>query len=90
MEKLKICLVSLTFAPDSQDGAAKFFTGIYNYMKKQVYLLEYVEHIHIDRVSSETAYILLKVLILIYNKKYGIPLCRYKKWGFGDDFRQQC
>ncbi|MFW9782816.1 MAG: glycosyltransferase family 4 protein [Candidatus Heimdallarchaeota archaeon] len=33
MEKLNICLVSLTFAPDTQDGAAKFFTGIYNYLK---------------------------------------------------------
>jgi len=35
MEKLNICLVSLTIAPDTQDGAAKFFTGIYNYLKKQ-------------------------------------------------------
>jgi glycosyltransferase involved in cell wall biosynthesis len=35
MKKLNICLVSLTFAPDSQDGAAKFFTGIYNYLKNQ-------------------------------------------------------
>jgi len=35
MEKLNICFVSLTLAPDSQDGAAKFFTGIYNYMKNQ-------------------------------------------------------
>jgi glycosyltransferase involved in cell wall biosynthesis len=35
MDKLNICLVSLTFAPDSQDGAAKFFTGIYNYLKNQ-------------------------------------------------------
>ncbi|MFX0145026.1 MAG: glycosyltransferase family 4 protein [Candidatus Hodarchaeota archaeon] len=35
MEKLNICLVSLTFAPDSQDGAAKFFTGIYNYLRSQ-------------------------------------------------------
>ncbi len=35
MDKLNICLVSLTFAPDSQDGAAKFITGIYNYMKNQ-------------------------------------------------------
>ena len=35
MEKLNICLISLTFAPDSQDGAAKFFTGVYNYMKNQ-------------------------------------------------------
>ena len=35
MEKLNICLVSLTFAPDSQDGAAKFFTGIFNYLKNQ-------------------------------------------------------
>ena len=35
MDKLNICLVSLTFAPDTQDGAAKFFTGIYNYLKKK-------------------------------------------------------
>ena len=35
MKKLNICLVSLTFAPDTQDGAAKFFTGIYNYLKKR-------------------------------------------------------
>ena len=35
MEKLNICLVSLKFAPDTQDGAAKFFTGIYNYLKNQ-------------------------------------------------------
>ncbi|MFX0080231.1 MAG: glycosyltransferase family 4 protein [Candidatus Hodarchaeota archaeon] len=35
MERLNICLVSLTFAPDTQDGAAKFFNGIYNYLKNQ-------------------------------------------------------
>ena len=35
MEKLNIFLVTLTFAPDTQDGAAKFFTGIYNYLKNQ-------------------------------------------------------
>jgi len=35
MDKLNICLVSLTFAPDSQDGAAKFFTGIYNYLRNR-------------------------------------------------------
>ena len=35
MSKLKICLVSLTFAPDSQDGSAKFITGVYNYLKSQ-------------------------------------------------------
>lgn len=35
MDKLNICFVSLTFAPDAQDGAAKFFTGIYNYFKNQ-------------------------------------------------------
>ncbi len=35
MDKLNICFVSLTFAPDTQDGAAKFFTGIYNYLKSQ-------------------------------------------------------
>jgi len=37
MNKLKICLVSLTFAPDSQDGSAKFITGVYNYLKSQDY-----------------------------------------------------
>jgi glycosyltransferase involved in cell wall biosynthesis len=35
MRKLNIGLVSLTFAPDSQDGAAKFFAGIYDYLKKK-------------------------------------------------------
>ncbi len=35
MNKLNICLISLTFAPDTQDGAAKFFTGIYNFLKNQ-------------------------------------------------------
>jgi len=35
MEKLNICFVSLTFAPDTQDGSAKFFTGIYNYLKNK-------------------------------------------------------
>jgi glycosyltransferase involved in cell wall biosynthesis len=35
MKKLKICLVSLTFAPDSQDGSAKFITGVYDYLKSQ-------------------------------------------------------
>jgi glycosyltransferase involved in cell wall biosynthesis len=35
MKKLKICLVSLTFAPDSQDGGAKFLTGVFNYLKSR-------------------------------------------------------
>ncbi|MFX1374999.1 MAG: glycosyltransferase family 4 protein [Promethearchaeota archaeon] len=35
MEKLNICLVSLTIAPDSQDGAGKSFRGIFDYLKKQ-------------------------------------------------------
>ena len=35
MRKLNICLVSLTIAPDSQDGSAKFFRGIFDYLKKQ-------------------------------------------------------
>jgi len=35
MNKLNICLISLTFAPDTQDGAAKFFTGIYDFLKNQ-------------------------------------------------------
>jgi glycosyltransferase involved in cell wall biosynthesis len=35
MKKLSICLVSLTIAPDSQDGSAKFFRGIYDYLIQQ-------------------------------------------------------
>jgi len=35
MKKLTICLISLTFSPDSQDGAAKFIAGVYHYLKKQ-------------------------------------------------------
>lgn len=35
MEKLNICLVSLTIAPDSQDGAGKSFRGIFDYLRKQ-------------------------------------------------------
>ena len=35
MKKLNICLISLTIAPDTQDGAAKFFTGIFKYLKNQ-------------------------------------------------------
>jgi len=42
MKKLSILLVSLTISPDRQDGAAKFFRGIFEYLKKQghdVYLI---------------------------------------------------
>lgn len=35
MDKLNICLVSLTIAPDSQDGAGKSFRGIFDYLRKQ-------------------------------------------------------
>lgn len=35
MEKLKICLISLTISPDTQDGSAKFFRGILDYLKSQ-------------------------------------------------------
>jgi len=35
MEKLNICLVSLTIAPDTQDGAGKSFRGIFDYLRKQ-------------------------------------------------------
>jgi glycosyltransferase involved in cell wall biosynthesis len=35
MKKLNICLISLTIAPDTQDGAAKFFTGIFDYLRNQ-------------------------------------------------------
>ncbi|MHA1914245.1 MAG: glycosyltransferase family 4 protein [Promethearchaeota archaeon] len=35
MKKLNICLVSLTVAPDSQDGAGKSFRGIFDYLRNQ-------------------------------------------------------
>ena len=35
MEKLSICLVSLTIAPDSQDGAGTSFRGIFDYLRRQ-------------------------------------------------------
>jgi glycosyltransferase involved in cell wall biosynthesis len=35
MGKLNICLVSLTIAPDSQDGAGKGFRGMFDYLRKQ-------------------------------------------------------
>ena len=35
MEKLNICLVSLTIAPDSHDGAGKAFRGMFDYLRKQ-------------------------------------------------------
>jgi len=35
MEKLNICLVSLTIAPDSQDGAGTSLRGIFDYLKRQ-------------------------------------------------------
>jgi len=35
MKKLKICLISLTISPDSEDGAAKFIKGVYKYLKNQ-------------------------------------------------------
>jgi len=35
MKKLNICLVSLTIAPDSQDGAGKSFRGIFDYLRNQ-------------------------------------------------------
>jgi glycosyltransferase involved in cell wall biosynthesis len=35
MEKLNICFVSLTIAPDSQDGAGIAFRGMFDYLRKQ-------------------------------------------------------
>lgn len=35
MEKLNICLVSTAITPDSQDGASKFFRGIFEYLRKK-------------------------------------------------------
>jgi glycosyltransferase involved in cell wall biosynthesis len=35
MKKLKICIVSLTVAPDSQDGAGKSIRGIFDYLRRQ-------------------------------------------------------
>ncbi|TFF88007.1 MAG: hypothetical protein EU550_02125, partial [Promethearchaeota archaeon] len=35
MRKLNICLVALTIPPDSQNGEAKFFRGIFEYLRKR-------------------------------------------------------
>ncbi|MBY9005430.1 MAG: glycosyltransferase family 4 protein [Candidatus Lokiarchaeota archaeon] len=35
MKKLNICLVSLKIPPDSEDGASKFFRGIFEYLQNQ-------------------------------------------------------
>ena len=35
MQKLNICLVSLTIAPDSHDGAGKSFRGVFDYLRNQ-------------------------------------------------------
>jgi glycosyltransferase involved in cell wall biosynthesis len=35
MKKLNICLVSLTIAPDSHDGAGKSFRGLFDYLRNQ-------------------------------------------------------
>jgi len=35
MDKLNICLVSLIIPPDREDGGAKFFRGIFDYLKKR-------------------------------------------------------
>jgi hypothetical protein len=34
MNKIKICLISLTIPPDREDGEAKFFKGIFEYLKR--------------------------------------------------------
>ena len=35
MQKLNICLVSLTISPDSHDGAGKSFKGVFDYLRNQ-------------------------------------------------------
>ncbi|TFF97154.1 MAG: glycosyltransferase family 1 protein [Promethearchaeota archaeon] len=35
MRKLKICLISFKIPPDSLDGTAKFFRGIYDYLREE-------------------------------------------------------
>ena len=37
MKKLNICIVSLTIAPDSQDGAGKSIRGIFDYLRRKGY-----------------------------------------------------
>ncbi len=46
MKKLNICLISLTVAPDSQDGSAKFIRGIFDYLNKQ-------DHINVKLITAE-------------------------------------
>ncbi|MFW9784752.1 MAG: glycosyltransferase family 4 protein [Candidatus Heimdallarchaeota archaeon] len=35
MKRLKIALITLAISPDKQDGSAKFFSGIYEYLKSR-------------------------------------------------------
>jgi glycosyltransferase involved in cell wall biosynthesis len=46
MKKLDICLISLTVAPDSQDGSAKFIRGVFDYLNKQ-------DHINVKLISAK-------------------------------------
>ncbi len=46
MKKLNICLISLTVAPDSQDGSAKFIKGVFDYLNKQ-------DHINVKLISAK-------------------------------------
>ncbi|MFX1442818.1 MAG: glycosyltransferase family 4 protein [Promethearchaeota archaeon] len=46
MKKLKICLISLTVAPDSQDGSAKFIRGVFDYLNKQ-------NHINVKLITAK-------------------------------------
>jgi glycosyltransferase involved in cell wall biosynthesis len=42
MKKLKVCLISLTIAPDRIGGATRYFTELYNYLKKQGHDVKYI------------------------------------------------
>jgi glycosyltransferase involved in cell wall biosynthesis len=46
MKKLNICLISLTVAPDSQDGSAKFIRGVFDYLSKQ-------DHINVKLIVAQ-------------------------------------
>ena len=63
MQKLNICLVSLTFAPDTQDGAAKFFKGIFEYLKNQGHNVKLITASNVSCVDSISNY-----QILIFSK----------------------
>ncbi|MHA1804849.1 MAG: glycosyltransferase family 4 protein [Promethearchaeota archaeon] len=56
MDKLKICLISLTISPDIQDGSAKFFRGIFNYLKSKHHEVQLITGLWNHELHEEYLY----------------------------------